>query len=142
MGGIAFQLGLMGAGSDRLRSRRCQQAAAARAAEGALGLDRPRASGSRCRRKPARQDFSRRAAARRCIGSTAAPREVRATDARRTKAAARATLATTDAARAVSAVGPPARQAATWRRSQTMPPSMLLAYAFQAGDRCQQAVHI
>src|SRR5262245_5898765 len=49
--------------------------AAAGAADGALGLGRPAASGSRWRRNAARQDFSRSAEARRVIGRAAVDRE-------------------------------------------------------------------
>src|SRR5579862_4145530 len=62
--------------------------AAAGAAEGALGLARPAASGSRWRRKPARQDFSRIPEARRIIGMAAAVRESLATEAIRARTAA------------------------------------------------------
>ena len=43
--------------------------AAAGAADGALGRGLPAASGSRCRRNAAHQDFSRRPAARRVSGA-------------------------------------------------------------------------
>ena len=52
--------------------------AAAGAADGALGRGLPAASGSRCRRKAAHQDFSRRPAVRRVSGATVTARAIRA----------------------------------------------------------------
>src|SRR2546423_2173082 len=73
-------------GPRSLRGQR--ETAAAGAAEGALGLDRPAASGSRWRRNPARQDFSRNAEARRIIGSAADVRDGLDTEVSRTRIAA------------------------------------------------------
>src|SRR5215470_13029462 len=77
--------------------------AAAGAADGALGLGRPAASGSRWRRNAARQDFSRSAEARRVIGRAAVARERLATEASRTSTAANTAPARTAVARAVRA---------------------------------------
>ena len=56
-------------GGREVRGQR--EMAAAWAADGALGLARPAASGSRWRKNAARQDFSRSAEARRIMGSAA-----------------------------------------------------------------------
>src|SRR5260370_20001394 len=75
--------------------------AAAEAADGAVGLDLPAASGSRWRRNAARQDFSRSAEARRIIGRPAVARERLATEVSRASTAANMTPASTAPARAV-----------------------------------------
>src|SRR3977135_3532521 len=86
----AFQLRGMRAGGGREIRGVCDQreTAAAGAAEGALGLDRPAASGSRWRRNPAHQDFSRSAEARRIIGRAADVRDGPDTEVSRTRIAA------------------------------------------------------
>ncbi len=101
---------------------------AARAADGALGLVRPAASGSRWRKNAARQDFSRSARARRISGRAAAVRETAATEVSRASTAANMAPARTVAARAV-AVGPirPEGLTASWvdgTRSRSNPASM------------------
>ena len=75
--------------------------AAAGAADGALGLARPAASGSRWRWNAARQDFSRIPEVRRIIGMAAAVRESLATEASRASTAARMAPASTAVASAV-----------------------------------------
>src|SRR5579863_8668620 len=82
--------------------------AAAGAAPGALGLARPAASGSRWRRKPARQDFSRIPEARRIIGMAAAVRESLATEAIRARTAASIAPASAAVASAVRPAEPKA----------------------------------
>src|SRR5580658_1715846 len=67
-----------------------REGAAAWAADGALGLARPAASGSRWRRNAARQDFSRSARARRINGRAVAVRETPATEVSRASTAAKA----------------------------------------------------
>ena len=79
--------------------------AAAGAADGALGLDRPAASGSRWRRNAARQDFSRSAEARRTIGSAAVVRDRLATEVSRASTAANMAPARTAVASAVRPEG-------------------------------------
>src|SRR5260370_41854898 len=64
-----------------------QEMAAAWAADGALGLDRPAASGSRWRKNAARQDFSRSAEVRRIIGRAAVERETLQTEGSRARTA-------------------------------------------------------
>src|SRR5580704_8797260 len=105
-----------------------REVAAAGAAEGALGLVRPAASGSRWRKNAARQDFSRSARARRISGRAAAVREPPATEGSRASTAANIAPARTVAARAV-AVGPirPEGLTASWvhgTRSRSSPASM------------------
>src|SRR6202050_2201279 len=85
--------------------------AAAGAAVGALGLFRPAASGSRCRKNAARQDFSRSAEARRISGIAAASPDTLATEATSASTAARMAPARAAGARPVRAAepdGPPA----------------------------------
>ena len=82
-----------------------REVAAARAADGALGLVRPAASGSRWRKNAARQDFSRSARARLISGGAAAVRETPATEVSRAAAAANMAPARTAAAKAVSPEG-------------------------------------
>src|SRR5271156_854705 len=94
-----------------------REGAAARAADGALGLARPAASGSRCRKNAARQDFSRSARARRSTGRAAAAREGPATEVSRTSTAASTAPARTVAARAVRAAGA-GGLTANWARSR------------------------
>ena len=79
--------------------------AAAGAADGALGLDRPAASGSRWRRNTAPQDFSRSAEARRIIGSAAVVRDGLATEVSRASTAANIAPARTAVASAVRSEG-------------------------------------
>src|ERR1700721_1612425 len=100
----ACQLGMMGPGSGGVISGQ-REVAAAGASDGALGLVRPAASGSRWRKNAARQDFSRSARARRISGRAAAVRETPATEVSRASAAANTAPARTVAAKAV-AVGP------------------------------------
>src|SRR5580658_3335794 len=97
-----------------------REVAAAGAAEGALGLVRPAASGSRWRKNAARQDFSRSARARRISGRAAAVREAPATEVSRASTAANMAPARTAAARAVRPEGLPA----SWARSRSSPASM------------------
>src|SRR5581483_11893226 len=98
-GEAAFQLGLMIAGGGRDLARRGQRAAAAAgAADGALGLARPAASGSRCRWNAARQDRSRSAETRRTAGTPAATRDTRDSEVTSTSIAARAAPARAAAA--------------------------------------------
>src|SRR5260370_5087728 len=87
------------------RSAGQREMAAAEAADGALGLDLPAASGSRWRRNAARQDFSRSAEARRIIGRPAVARERLATEVSRASTAANMTPASTAPARAVRPEG-------------------------------------
>src|SRR5581483_3638972 len=102
----------------RLRDQR--EKAAAGAAEGALGLDRPAASGSRWRRNAARQDFSRSAEARRTSGRAAESGDGQATEAIRARTAASMAPARTVPARAVRPDG----LAVSWIRSRSSPASM------------------
>src|SRR5580704_4705204 len=97
-----------------------REVAAAGAAEGALGLVRPAASGSRWRKNAARQDFSRSARARRISGRAAAVRETPATEVSRASTAANMAPARTVAARAVRPEG----LTASWARSRSSPASM------------------
>src|SRR6202035_5092892 len=79
--------------------------AATGAADGALGLARPAASGSRWRKNAARQDFSRSARARRISGRAAAVRETPGTEVSRASTAANMAPARTAAVKAVSPEG-------------------------------------
>src|SRR6516225_2421133 len=108
-----------------LRWQGQREVAAAGAADGALGLVRPAASGSRWRKNAARQDFSRSARARRTCGRTAAVRETPATEVSRASTTASMAPARTVAASAV-AIGPirPVGPAASWARSRSSPASM------------------
>ena len=78
--------------------------AAAGAADGALGRGLPAASGSRCRRKAAHQDFSRRPAARRLSGTAVTARAIRALSA---TAATTRPIRTADSTAALTTVRPP-----------------------------------
>src|SRR5579863_1830689 len=89
------------------RDARQLDMAAAGAAEGALGLARPAASGSRWRRNAARQHFSRIPEARRIIGMAAVPESL-ATEAIRAKTAASMAPASTAVASAVRPAEPKA----------------------------------
>src|SRR5689334_10183927 len=133
-----------------------RETAAAGTAEGALGLDRPAASGSRWRRNAAPQDFSRSAEARRISGWAADSGDGEATEAIRARTAASMAPARTVPASAVSPDG----LAASWIRSRSSPVSMasrppssvtmsgppvelLLAYALgKPGHAGQQPVHV
>src|SRR5580704_13607390 len=92
-----------------------REVAAAGAADGALGLVRPAASGSRWRKNAARQDFSRSARERRTSGRAAAVRETPATEVSRARTAANMVPARMVAARTVSPEG----LAASWVRSRS-----------------------
>ena len=98
--------------------------AAAGAADGALGLDRPAASGSRWRKNAARQDFSRSAEARRIIGRAAVARERLATEVSRASTAANMA---------------PARTAAGQRGQSGRADRELREVAQQPGQHGQQA---
>src|SRR6202050_3996325 len=93
--------------------------AAAGAADGALGLARPAASGSRWRRNAARQDFSRSARARRSSGIAAVTRARPAIAVSSAKTAAKAAPASTAPASTVSADG----LTASCARSRSRPAS-------------------
>src|SRR2546423_15296046 len=93
-------------GPRSLRGQR--ETAAAGAADGALGLARPAASGSRWRRNAARQDFSRSAEARRIIGSAAVVRDRLAPEVSRASTVANLAPARTAAASAGRPEGPAA----------------------------------
>src|SRR5208282_4523283 len=97
-----------------------RETAAAGAADGALGLDRPAASGSRWRRNAARQDFSRSAETRRIIGRAAVARETPATEVSRASTAAKTAPARMAPASAVSPDG----LTASCVRSRSNPASM------------------
>src|SRR5580693_1931810 len=98
-----------------------QEMAAAWAADGALGLDRPAASGSRWRKNAASQDFSRSAEARRIIGRVAVVRDTLATEVSRASTAANMAPARTAPASAVRPDG----LTASWVRSRSSPASMV-----------------
>ena len=136
--------------------------AAAGAADGALGLARPAASGSRWRRNAASQDFSRSAQTRRISGMAAVARARPATEVSRAATAANAAPASTAPASTVRAEG----LTASWARSRSSPasiastlpnaviavtvsprskrPDLLSAYAVRGkfGDRGKQPVHL
>src|SRR6185295_7341191 len=101
-----------------------RERAAARAAEGALGLDRPAASGSRWRKNAARQDFSRRADVRRIIGSAAVVRERLAAEVSRASTAAASTAPARTAAPPRASAVRPEGLVASWVTSCSNPVSM------------------
>ena len=119
-GQAAFQLRRMmaGGGREARGSATGDGTAAAGAAEGALGRDRPAASGSRWRKNATRQDLSRSAETRRVIGAAAA-RESPATEVSRASTAANTAPARMAAASAGSSEG----VIASWVRSRRNPAS-------------------